>query len=76
MRPIKEKKKVIDPWTFETCPWPLSLKHQSFGDCFTFSTKRKNCVMCNGIQYDFRELLDNFKQLDGSPCGIVKEVDA
>ena len=77
MRPFKEKKKVIEPWTFETCPWPLSLKHKGLApECLTFSTKRSTGVLYAGTFYAYEYLVEFFQQLDGSPCGTVREVDA
>jgi hypothetical protein len=76
MRPIVEKKKIIEPWTFETCPWPLSAVHKSGLEKITFGILDKDGAHVEGcvLTYDF--LADKFTQLDGSPCGIVKEVDA
>jgi hypothetical protein len=74
---IKEKKQVIEPWTFEICPWPLSLnvigniRHQ-----ILFTSKRENGIMLNSIFYSWEDLIQGFTQLDGKPCGIVREVDA
>jgi hypothetical protein len=77
MRPIVEKRKVVEPWTWETCPWPLSLQHKGNDPEFlTFSTKRSTGVLCAGTLYTYEYLTEFFKQLDGSPCGIVREVDA
>jgi hypothetical protein len=73
---IKEKKTIVEPWSFETCPWPLALQYKSAQECLTFSTKRSTGVLCAGTFYSYEYLVEFFKQLDGSPCGLVREVDA
>ena len=80
---IKEKKQVIEPWTFETCPWPLHFKFAVSGICITVLRKESGGVIYLDSFYRPRlhtyiELIDmdGITCLDGSPCGIVREVDA
>jgi hypothetical protein len=76
MRPIKEKKTIVEPWTFKTCPWPLSVVCKSGPEKFTFTAIDKDGAHARGCVFTYDYLKDNFTQLDGSPCGIVREVDA
>jgi hypothetical protein len=82
MRPLKEKKTVVEPWTFETCPWPLHFKFVNNGICNTAIRKEHDGVIYLDYLYKPRlityiDLCDMYgiTCLDGSPCGIVREVD-
>jgi hypothetical protein len=76
MRPIIEKKTIVEPWAFETCPWPLSAVRKSGLEKITFGILDKDGAHVGGCVFTYDFLADKFTQLDGSPCGIVKEVDA
>jgi len=76
MRPLKEKEKVVEPWTFENCPWPLSVARKSGIEKLTFTIIDKHGAHMSGCVFTYDHLTDHFTQLDGKPCGIVKEVDA
>ena len=76
MRPIVEKKTIVEPWTFETCPWPLSVKSKTAKIAQTAWTKDKLFVYIHGRCLDYCDLLEEYEMLDGTPCGIVREVDA
>jgi hypothetical protein len=72
MRPIK----AVEPWTFETCPWPLSVVRKSAIEKLTFTIIDKHGAHMGGCVFTYEYLTDHFTQLDGKPCGIVREVDA
>lgn len=78
MRPIKTKRKIIQPWTQETCPWPLSVRIINV-DFLALSKSEigiKTATL-SGDRFFMIEWsrLKEYKQNNGEPCGIVEEVD-
>jgi hypothetical protein len=76
MRPIVKKKTIVEPWTFETCPWPLHVIHKDYKIAMTALCKEINFVTFCDSDRSYEYLINHFTMIDGSQCGIVKEVDA
>lgn len=69
---------VMVPWDFESAPMELKVKRKSDGRLARIDSCPDGVALFwskNGNswqQFTFAELLSDFVQLDGSPCGIVK----
>lgn len=76
---------LLRPWTFEEAPAFLKCKDKDGELCFSplcFDYVKKDfCYYMNGKNIDsvgvrdFREVAENYTQLDGSPCGVLEHFD-
>lgn len=66
----------VAPWTFETVPVGAVVKVKSGVSIRALITEAsKAAVRLGGPWYPYEDVLDNFEQLDGSPCGTVQQSD-
>ncbi len=62
------------PWTFEIAPLSLKVRRKSDGELCRV-TVYPDCPQVfyakleEGVEHSFSSLLENFVQLDGTPCG-------
>ena len=64
-----EPEPTYEPWDFESMPVAVKIKEKENGFC---CLARPHCSeFCVGSQglCTYKELLDHYTQLDGSPCG-------
>ena len=67
-RPLPTKPKLV-PWTFETAPLTLKAKRKSDGKIYRAETHPTDVWIGVGKNCTYSDLLSDFTQLDGSPCG-------
>jgi len=66
---------VYVPWTFETMPVGVKVRSKKVCDQKRVAFPRTSrCVNWGGYEFSYEVLLNDYEQLDGSPCGQLKEV--
>lgn len=77
-------KKIVEPWTFETAPTHrLRLRRKADGRLACTAVYPDGLVVgftritsFENLSVSWQDLADEWEQLDGSPCGTWKEVQA
>ncbi len=64
---------VYEPWDFESMPDFVRVKDKADGMRFTAWPLSENACQRGTYWMEYKELFDKYTQLDGTPCGRVKE---
>jgi len=63
---------VYEPWTFETMPIGVKCRRKDEPDCNRLALPiNATSVDLSGATCSYDYLLDDYEQLDGSPCGVL-----
>jgi hypothetical protein len=73
VRPVAPPLPKYVPWTFETCPVGsvVKWKHGTGKGVIVHCGESKAFFL--GHSYTYQEILEDFTQLDGTPCGTIEE---
>ena len=72
IRKIEPPKPTYVPWTYETCPIGCVVECLDARKKGMITGASDDGARVNGPTYSYEQLLDNWQQLDGTPCGTVE----
>jgi hypothetical protein len=73
VRKIEPPKPVYVPWTFETVPLGVTVKPKDCKDeAMMITSKRSLAAGQMGHHWSYANLLKDWEQLDGTPCGTIE----
>lgn len=75
LREVPKPEPVVVPWDMDAMPERVKVKRKNGdSDKLWWASPTSDTTVVVGIgTYGYRELLDNFVQSDGSPCGVVQQ---
>jgi hypothetical protein len=72
IRKIEPPKPVYIPWTFETCPVGALVKNKAATERGIITRVQRDGLCVGACWLNYQYVLDQFEQLDGTPCGTVE----
>lgn len=72
VRKIEPPKPTYVPWTFDTCPLGLVVKNKAATERGMITRVQEDALCIGGCWLNYQYFLEQFEQLDGTPCGTVE----